>query len=213
LGGFAGTEEEDKEAHMRQVYRLFMFLMGVGVVALGLKVSLIGHRLPPGLSDPLPPKVIGLLLYLGIGIGCIWEGLAGKQRDSASAKSGLGWALLKNLCLLPLVSYGVLIVYACYAWFQVGHWPYYAHPDPSELPYRLLGYITGVIFLAGAISILLLPVGLLIGRLIAAGRGDSSPSLHRSTVLYLAGAALWLTDFSAERTAVLWTSNIGWFID
>ncbi len=198
---------------MRQLYRLFMFLVGVGVVALGLKVFLIGHRLPPGLSDPLPPKVIGLLLYLGAGIGCIWKGLSAKQYDPTSAKPGFGWVLLKNLGLLPLVSYGVLIVYACYAWFQVGHWPYYSHPDPGELPHRVLNYFTGVIFLVGALSILLVPVSLLIGRLIAGNREDSSSLLHRATVLYLAGAALWLLDYSAERTAVPWTSNIGWFID
>lgn len=198
---------------MRQLYRLFMLLAGTSVMAIGLKVFFIGNRLPSGLSEPLAPKIIWLLFYLGVGIGCIWKGLSGTQRVPAPDKPGPGWTLLKNLSLLPLLGYGAVIVHACYAWTQVGHWPYYAHPDPKELAHRLPGYIAAVIFVAGALATLLLPFGLLVGRLIAAFRGNASSSLHRATALYLAGAALWLLDFSAEQTAVPWTSNIDWFVD
>jgi hypothetical protein len=190
-----------------------MFLVGVGVVAIGLKILLIGNRLPPGLSDPLSPKVFLLLLYLGVGGGFIWEGLFGRQRHPVAVKPTFGWAILRILSLLPLICYGVLIAYARYAWFQVGHWPYYAHPDPTELPHRVLLYITGVIVLVGMFSILLVPFGLLVGRVIAARRKDASSPLHRAAVLYLAGAALWLLDFAAEHTAMPWTSTFGWIID
>jgi hypothetical protein len=198
---------------MRQPYRSFMFLVGVGLVAIGLKILLIGNHLPPGFSEPRSPKVFLLLLYLGVGSGFIWEGLFGSQSHPIAVKPTFGWAILRKLSLLPLVCFGVLIAYAGYAWFQVGHWPYYAHPDPKELPHRVLLYITGIFFLVGIFSILLVPVGLLVGRVISARRNYASSPLQRATVLYLAGAALWLLDLAAVHTAMPWTSTIGWSID
>jgi hypothetical protein len=213
LSGLNGTKEEEKETRMRQTYRLFMFLVGVGLVALGLKILLIGNRLPPGLSDPRAPKVILLLLYLGVGVGFILVGLIGRQRHPDPLDPTFGWALLRKVSLLPLTCYCVLIIYACYAWFQVGHWPHYAYPDPRELPHRVLLYITSLFFLVGTFSILLVPVGLLVGRVIASRRKDASSPLHRESVWYLVGAALWLLDLSAEQTAMPWSSITSWLID
>ena len=41
----------------------------------------------------------------------------------------LGWFLLVS----PLSCYYVLLLYAVVAWHQVGHFPYYGHPDPKDM--------------------------------------------------------------------------------
>ena len=120
---------------------------------------------------------------------------------------------MKRFSLLPLACYGALIAYACYAWFQLGHWPYYAHPDPKELPHRVLLNVTSAVFLAGVAAILLIPFGYLVWRAVAAWRKKPVPPHRRPVVWYMTGTALWVLDLAAEFTSLPWSSNIGWLLD
>ena len=121
--------------------------------------------------------------------------------------------IIRYFSILPLACYVVLIGYACYSWSQTGHWPYYAHPDPQELPHGWLLPLTSIVLLVGLISLVVIPAGYVVGRAIAAGKGRSM-SLHRHTVmLYLAGATLWVLDLAAEFTAAPWSSTISWLLD
>jgi len=120
---------------------------------------------------------------------------------------------MRKLSLLPLVCYGTLVAYACYAWVQIGHWPYYAHPDPKELPHRALLSITSAVFLLGVSSMIFVPVGYLVYRVVAAARKKAISPHRGPAVLYLTGAALWVLDFAAEFTALPWSSNISWLLD
>jgi hypothetical protein len=120
---------------------------------------------------------------------------------------------MRRFSLLPLACYGVLIAYACYAWFQIGHWPYYAHPDPKELPHRVLLNIATFAFLVGICSVIIVPVGYLIWRMVMAWRKKPAPPHRRPVLWYLAGVALWVLDSVAEPAAMPWTSNISWLLD
>lgn len=119
----------------------------------------------------------------------------------------------ETFSLLPLACYGALIAYACYAWFQVGHWPHYAHPDPKELPHRVLLNLTSVVFLVGVGSVIFVPAGYLVWRGVAAWRKKAISPHRRPVAVYLTGVALWVLDFAAEFTAMPWTSNISWLLD
>ena len=120
---------------------------------------------------------------------------------------------MRHFSILPLACYAVIVGYGCYAWFQIGHWPYYAHPDPSELPHRVLMQIMTVVFLAGALSVILIPAGYLLWRIVASWTKRPVPPHRTPVVFYLSGVALWGLDFLAEFTDVFWTSNIGWLLD
>ncbi len=106
-----------------------------------------------------------------------------------------------------------MLTYACYASVVVGHWPYYAHPDPKELPLSYLLSAVSWILLLGLASVILIPLGYGTCRLIA--RWRKTPfAVHRAAVgFYLAGAILWTADISAEFTRLPWKSLAGWVID
>jgi hypothetical protein len=120
---------------------------------------------------------------------------------------------MRRFSLLPLASYGVVIAYACYAWFHLGHWPYYAHPDPKELPHRALLNIASVAFLAGLFSLLVIPLGYGVWRGVLTWRKQAATPHHGPLAWYSAGLALWVLDLVAEFSRVPWTSNIGWLLD
>src|SRR5688572_6312001 len=94
--------------------------------------------------------------------------------------------LMRRFSLLPLACYGALIAYACYAWFQIGHWPYYAHPDPKELPHRELLSIMTAVFLVGVGSVILVPVGYPVWRGVMTWRKKPAAPHRRPVLWYLA---------------------------
>jgi hypothetical protein len=146
-----------------------------------------------------------------VGFGFLWEGVVDARRRLIPAKPASGLAL--GFSLLPLTCYSVLLAYACYAWFHVGHWPHYAHPDPKELPHRALLTITSVVAAVGFFSMLLVPAGFLVRRLVGFIRKQPMPWAQRAKVFFLAGAAVWVLDFSAELSRLPWSSNLGWLAD
>lgn len=192
---------------MQHRYRWLMVAVGMGVAALGVRV-LVSH---PDFTGPELIRTIVLVLCLGVGIGFLWEGVSATQSCLAVSKPASIWALAP--CLLPLACYGVLIAYACYAWFQVGHWPYYAHPDPKELPHKLLLGITGRVAAVGLISILLVPLGFLVRRLVGFIRKKPMPWPRQAKLFFLVGAVVWVLDLAAELSRLPWNSNMGWLAD
>lgn len=120
---------------------------------------------------------------------------------------------MRHFSILPLACYAVIVCYGCYAWFQIGHWPYYAHPDPKELPHRVLLDIASAVFLAGLLSVISIPAGYLLWRAVASWQKRPVPPHRTPVVLYLTGVAVWVLDLIAEFTRVFWSSNIGWLMD
>lgn len=114
---------------------------------------------------------------------------------------------------LPLVGYFVLLAYAGYAASVTGHWPYYAHPDPKQLPLDLLLYIVGVFMLVGALSLVLVPAGYGAWRMLSAVRKRPVAPHAVWIVVYCVGAVLWIADYSAVHTQAPWPSMIDWLLD
>jgi hypothetical protein len=120
---------------------------------------------------------------------------------------------MRRITILPVACYAAILGYACYAWFHIGHWPYYAHPDPKELPNHLLLQIASMVFLIGALSVVLIPLGYLSWRAVAIWRKVSVSPHSSCVVLYLVGLALWALDLTADFTDVPWKSTISWILD
>jgi hypothetical protein len=120
---------------------------------------------------------------------------------------------MRYLGVLPLACYAALVVYACYAWIQIGHWPYYAHPDPKELPNRSLLSIASVMFLMGALSVIVIPFAYSLWRVVAVWRKWPISPHRAPVVLYLAGLAFWSLDYVAVFADLPWTSTISWLLD
>jgi hypothetical protein len=120
---------------------------------------------------------------------------------------------MRHAALLPLACYAVLFGYAGYGWWMMGHWPYYAHPDPKELPRRVLLSIATVAFIVGALFLVLIPIAYAGWRGAASWRKRPTAP-HRKTVLwYSAGLAVWVLDMIPEFTDAPWSSNISWLLD
>jgi hypothetical protein len=120
---------------------------------------------------------------------------------------------MRRLSLLPLICFGIMMAYACYGAAVVGHWPYYAHPDPKELPARVPLTVGAFVMLIGAASLVCLPLGYGIWRIfLCLGKAPAAP--HRAWVLwYLAGVSIWLLDFAAGHYWLPWHSTISWILD
>jgi hypothetical protein len=120
---------------------------------------------------------------------------------------------MRRFSILPLVCFALMFAYAAYGAVVVGHWPYYAHPDPKELPLPRLFAAVAIITLAGALSLLLLPIGYATWRLALRLKHRAVPT-HRTWVgLYAAGAMLWVADFAALHGRLPWHSVLNWILD
>jgi len=120
---------------------------------------------------------------------------------------------MKQISLLPLVCYAAVLCYACYAASLLGHWPYYAHPDPKELPGPSFVTIAGLVVLLGLLSVIVLPFGYGIYRAIAAWKKHPVTSQTKPVLLYCAGAALWVLDVAPEFMRLPWSSLASWVMD
>lgn len=119
---------------------------------------------------------------------------------------------MSRLSLLPLVCYAALVAYAVYATSVVGHWAYYNHPDPKELPLRPLLSVVSYIVLAGVLSVIVLPVFYAIQRLTVESKIRArNIKLRVPALLYLMGATVWISDLTLTLTDH--HSLISWLID
>lgn len=120
---------------------------------------------------------------------------------------------LSHLSILPLACYGALIAYACYAAMVVGHWPYYSHPDPKQLPGRPLVGVFAFITMLGLLSVVVLPAAYGAYRAIAASKEWKLPAQIKPVLLYSMGAAIWVLDVAAEFNDLPWPSLMSWIFD
>jgi hypothetical protein len=113
--------------------------------------------------------------------------------------------------LVPLLSFGALLVYACYAATVVGHWPYYSAPDPKDLPASHLTTPLLSFSALGFVLVLLIPIGYLVFRVLARVRKWQLRDQKGAFVWYAVGAAPWLLDL-----VLAWASGyslIVWIMD
>ena len=54
---------------------------------------------------------------------------------------------------IPLVGYGVLVLFAVYAFYSMGHWPMPNNPDPKQLDFRVIYSVVVVIVLVSLLSV------------------------------------------------------------
>ncbi len=120
---------------------------------------------------------------------------------------------MKRLSVLPLGCYAVMFAYACYVALMVGHWPYYAHPDPGTLGLRSVGYAVAITMIVGALSVILLPIGYSFWHLVATLKHRAVPSHRKWTMLYAIGAMCWILDYAALHGWAPWHSIISWLVD
>ena len=120
---------------------------------------------------------------------------------------------MKQLTILPLLGYAVLLGYAGYATVVIGHWPYYAHPDPKDLPGpTLLRIVSGAMAVSLAM-VVALPIGYAIRRAVAAWKKQSLAPHPAPLLIYGAGALVWILDLAAEFTPLPWSSLTSWMLD
>jgi hypothetical protein len=116
---------------------------------------------------------------------------------------------MSRLSPIPLVCYAILVTYACYATVTIGHWPYYAHPDPKELPFRPLMNVVVLTTFAGLLSVVGLPLLHSLHSLWQTWRKTERRPLSAGTLtFYLAGAVAWIADltltFADKRSLTSW---------
>ena len=95
----------------------------------------------------------------------------------------MGWFLLAS----PFPCYYVLLIYAGVAWHQVGHFPFYGHPDPKDMGLDLIHDVVFLFCMIGGPLSLLASMGAVPLMLIAG-------SLRRRPLRYV-GVALLIAAF------------------
>ena len=113
--------------------------------------------------------------------------------------------------VLPLVCYAALLAYAIYAATVVGHWPFYAHPDPKDLPAGQLTALLGGLTLLGLASCVLIPVVYFIRRAATSSKKQQFQAAVSSITLFAVGAAIWAIDFTLIHVGK--HSLISWILD
>lgn len=96
--------------------------------------------------------------------------------------------------LFPLVCFFALFAYACYAALVVGHWPYYAFPDPKDLPAGHLTTWLALLALVGFASVVFIPIGYAVFRASARWKSWQLPDQGGALTWYGIAAAPWLLD-------------------
>ena len=120
---------------------------------------------------------------------------------------------MKRISLLPLACYVIILCYAAYAASLIRHWPYYAHPDPKDLPSPTFLYAgAALVMLTGVLSVLTIPIGYSIARVMAVMKKQALAPHGIWILWFIAGSALWILDFVATHTDVAWVSMIGWLL-
>lgn len=123
------------------------------------------------------------------------------QRDTISYTS---------LCTaVPLAAYGMLMGFAWRAYLQVGHWPYYSHPDPKDVGlfrpddgfgvgFVILIHLMVPVSLCAAIVV----SGNVIKDVVTAGRTRAGRQILQrcaQLVVCLFGLALFLAEFQRHQ--------------
>jgi hypothetical protein len=108
--------------------------------------------------------------------------MAGTHKSHFKDTATVGWCLLA----FPFPVYYALLLYAAVAWYQVGHFPYYGHPDPKDVGLGLL-YVPVFLFcMIGALFAWLANLAALPLMLVAATQRRTSMR-HLSLALAISG--------------------------
>ena len=67
--------------------------------------------------------------------------------------------MLGLACWIPIIAFLALFGFAAVAWGRVGHWPYYANPDPKDLA---LPFLHAAALLAYPLALVSIPACLLV---------------------------------------------------
>jgi hypothetical protein len=120
--------------------------------------------------------------------------------------------VLTGIAALPLIGYLVLLGFACYASFVVGHWPSYANPDPKTLPVPCLGVTVGLLVLASIFLVPITPCVLGLVHLIARIRQKPlGGSLRIAWAAWVIGLSVWV--FEASRAIARRGGLLDWIFD
>lgn len=116
--------------------------------------------------------------------------------------------VLAALSGLPLVAYAGLLALASYARVKLGHWPYYAHPDPKDADLGWAFALESLLFDGAALVVLGMPFVLVVRYGVARWRNEAWPARAAlwSLGAIACGAALWILDFQYGQFA-------SWLID
>ena len=99
----------------------------------------------------------------------------------------VGWCLLA----FPFSVYYALLLYSTVAWHQVGHFPYYGHPDPKDMGLNDLVYM--LVFLLLMIGKVLSWLGSLaaLPLMLAARLERRTPLRNVCVALLMCGLHIW----------------------
>ncbi|HEX2860434.1 MAG TPA: hypothetical protein VHN79_02295 [Lacunisphaera sp.] len=120
---------------------------------------------------------------------------------------------MKYLSTLPLVCYALMFAFTCYVATVLGHWPYYANPDPKELRQSFLVNAVTIAMLLGALSLLLVPLGYAIWRAALRIRQLQTPPHRAFLAVYFVGLTVWVFDLMALHGGMPWHSIVDWLLD
>lgn len=97
-----------------------------------------------------------------------------------------------------MIGYLIVLCFAFVAMLKIGHWPYYAHPDPKELGMPIWLAVSSYGFIASALGAFLIPSILALVHLLS--RDKDAPKTKGAVILalviYIIGVGLWVIDFS-----------------
>jgi uncharacterized membrane protein YfcA len=100
--------------------------------------------------------------------------------------AAIGWFLLTS----PLLPIGVLFLYAVIAWYQVGHFPYYGHPDPKDMGRDLLHLFVYLFSMIGGGLAVLATIGA-VPLLLIVGRARKAPMSYLAISLLASATQIW----------------------
>jgi hypothetical protein len=119
-------------------------------------------------------------------------------------------AALAVLGSLPLVAFFTTLAFAAYAWSVTGHWPYYAHPDPKELPLTSVGHLWSASVVLAAVSLGVYPAAAILS--FAMGRLSKVDWLRLNTwhvTAFVTGVVLWAGETIVRGPRCL----LSWLVD
>lgn len=91
----------------------------------------------------------------------------------------------------------MLLCFALFSRLKIGHWPYYAHPDPKQLDAPFLHSITLFGFLLSFLAVVIAPLALVVAAFIDEKEpGIKKKIFFHTMAVYLLGISLWSLDIS-----------------
>lgn len=114
--------------------------------------------------------------------------------------------------LFPWATVTLILAFAGMAWWQVGHWPYYSHPDPKDVVVSgaEVGFVMWILIAVSLLASLVGAIGIVVYHLcVLAKQGWSvSTASNRRALKDLA-----YYGFGLLCAFLVLGRNIGWLVD